>query len=71
MLHTFTVGQLKAMLPLLSKEFGIEVWYTNHSLRATAITNMFNIGVEQKIVAKILGHKSIKALRMYECASQL
>ena len=54
------------MLPSLSKESGIRVHYTNHSVRATAITRMFNSRVEKKIIAEISGHKSTKALRMYE-----
>ena len=36
------VNTLKSVLPLLSKESGIGVRYTNHSLHATAITRMFN-----------------------------
>ena len=44
--------------------------YTNHSLRATAITRMFNNGVEEKIIAETSGHKSIKALRVYERTSE-
>ena len=37
------VNTLKNVLPSLSKESGIGVHYTNHSLRATAITRMFNV----------------------------
>ena len=59
------------MLPLLTKEYGIEVRYTNHSLRATAIIRMFNSEVEEKIIAEISGHRSTKALRIYEHTSQL
>ena len=55
------------MLPDLSDKSGSGVRYTNHSLRATAITRMFNSGVLEKIIS---GHKSIKALRCYECKSE-
>ena len=58
------------MLPLLSKESGIGVQYINHSLRATAITRMFNSGVEEKIIVETLAHKSTKALRVYEHTSK-
>ena len=44
--------------------------YTNHSLRATAITRLFNSGVEEKIIAETSGHKSTKALRVYEHTSE-
>ena len=60
-----------AVLPLLVKESGIEVWYTNFSLRATAITCMFNGGIEENIIAEASGHRSTKFLRMYEHISQL
>ena len=64
------VNTLKNVLPSLSKESGIGVHYTNHSLRATAITRMFNCGVEEKIIAETSGHKSTKALRVYEHPSE-
>ena len=64
------INMLKNVLPLLSKESGIGVRYTNHSLRATAITRMFNSGVEEKIITETSGHKSTKALRVYEHTSE-
>ena len=48
------INTLKNVLPSLSKESGIRVHYTNHSLRATAITRMFNSGVEAKIIGSVL-----------------
>ena len=44
--------------------------YTNHSLRATAITRMFTSGIEEKIIAETSGHKSTKVLRAYERTSE-
>ena len=66
------VNQLKNMLPDLSQMSGIGVRYTNHSLRATAITHMFNKGVPEKIFAETSAHRSTKALRFYErtCVEQ-
>ena len=43
--------------------------YTNHSLRATAITRMYNAGVPETIIAEKSGHRSTKALRVYEKTS--
>ena len=60
------INVLKNMLPELSEKAGIQVKYTNHSLRATAITRMFNGEVEEKVIAETSGHKSLKALRSYE-----
>ena len=65
------INQLKKMLPELSEKTGIGVRYTNHSLRATAITRMFNGEIDEKIIAEASGHRSLKALRAYEHTSQL
>ncbi len=64
------VNQLKKVLTDLSVNSGISVRYTNHSLRATAITRMFNSGiVPEKVIAEVSGHRSMKALRFYERTS--
>ena len=60
------VNSLKNMLPELSRKCGVGVRYTNHSLRATAITRMFNSGLPEKVIS---GHRSTKALRFYERTS--
>ena len=39
---------------------------TNHSLRATGASTMFTAGVPEKIIKNITGHKSSKALEVYE-----
>ena len=64
------VNMLKSMLSELSEKSGIDVRYTNHSLRATAITRMFSSGLSEKVIADTSGHKSIKALRCYEHKSE-
>jgi len=83
MLHTCTCEQkthytnqrvginlLKNILPELSRKSAIPVQYTNHSLRATAITRMFRAEVEERVIAETSGHRSLKALRSYEHTSQ-
>ena len=64
------INVLKNMIPELSVKSGIQVSYTNHSLRATAITRMFNGEVDEKVIAETSGHKSLKALRSYEHTCQ-
>ena len=39
---------------------------TNHSLRATAATEMFRRGVPEKLIQERTGHRSLEALRSYE-----
>ena len=52
-------------------ESGPGVHYTNHSLRATAVTRMYNTGVSEKLIAEKSGHKGLKALRVYERTSKV
>ena len=60
------INVLKGIVPELSEKSGVGVHYTNHSLRATAITLMFNCGVPEKVIAENSGHRSTKALRCYK-----
>ena len=39
---------------------------TNHSLRATGASAMFAAGVPEKLIKSVTGHKSSKALEIYE-----
>ena len=54
------------MMTKVSELAGLSVKYTNHSLRATSASRMFVSGVPEKIVAEVIGHKSVKALCQYE-----
>ena len=60
---------LAKIIPNISKNSGCGVHYTNHSLRATAITRMFNSGLSEKVICETSGHRSMKALRCYEHTS--
>ena len=43
---------------------------TNHSLRATAATQMFQNGVPEKVIQARTGHVSVEGLRAYERLSE-
>ena len=45
---------------------GVEGTFTNHSLRATGATVLFDAGVPEAVIQKRTGHKSLDALRSYE-----
>ena len=45
---------------------GIKDHKTNHSLRATAATEMFRCGAPEKLIQERTGHRSVEALRTYE-----
>ena len=47
------VNTLKGMLPKMSEEAGTKSRYTNHSLRATSTTRLFNSDVPEKIIQDI------------------
>ena len=42
---------------------------SNHSLRATGASVLFQTNVPEKIIQERTGHRSIKALRLYECTT--
>ena len=48
---------------------GIEGKKTNHCLRATAATRMFDKGVPEHVIHQRTSHRSIDALRCYERVS--
>ena len=60
---------LKGFVNKIFSGTGVECDYTNHSLRATAITRMFTSKVPEKIIAEKSGHRSLEALRSYEHTS--
>ena len=62
---------IKGFILKLFATSGLEGLHTNHSLRATSITRMFKADVPEKIIAEKSGHKSLKALRMYERTSSM
>ena len=63
------VNTLKKIVPNLSKNAGLGVSYTNHSLRATSITRMYEGGVSENLISEKFGYRSIKGLRSYERTS--
>ena len=54
------------MVKDMFRDAKIEGRFTNHSLRATGTTALFDAGVSEAVIQKRTGHKSISALRQYE-----
>jgi hypothetical protein len=50
---------------LMMQRTNIEGYFTNHSLRRTAITRMFNGGIEESRICQVSGHRS-SAVRDYQ-----
>ena len=57
---------LSTILKKMCAEAGIEGNKTNHSLRATGATQMFQAEVPEKIIQQRTGHRSLVAMRAYE-----
>ena len=57
---------LNDMVKIMCSEAGIEGHFTNHSLRATGATQLFERSVPEKVIQEFTGHRSVKGLRQYE-----
>ena len=63
------INTIKEFVSKICADSGLQNTYSNHSLRATAITRMFNGNIPEKVIADKSGHRSIKGLRAYEKTS--
>jgi hypothetical protein len=62
---------LSGMLKNMCAKAGIEGNLTNHSLRAYATTELFQAGIEEKVIQDRTGHRSLSGLRKYERISEI
>ena len=62
----YGVKHLRDLVKNMTKDAGLDGNYTNHSLRATGATTLFDAGVSEALIQKRTGHKSVDALRTYE-----
>ena len=53
----------------LCKAAGITGFKTNHSLRATAATRLYQSGVDEQVVVERTGHRSVEGVRSYKRTS--
>ena len=51
-------------------EAGVQGNKTNHSLRATGATRMYQSGIPEKVIQERTGHRSLEGLRSYERSSE-
>ena len=62
---------LNNMVKAMFSEAKISGDFTNHSLRATGATELFQSEAPEKVIQGITGHRSIQALRQYERVGDL
>ncbi len=65
---TIGVNSLKKTVKELTKQAGLVGHYTNHSLRSTAVTRMYNQGLDKQVIKEVTGHKS-DTIRTYKRTS--
>jgi len=53
----------------ICKLAGIEGYKTNHSLRATATSRLYQAGVDEQLVMERTGHRSLEGVRSYKRTS--
>ena len=61
--------KLEGTVARLCREAGIPGFRTNHSLRATAATRLYNAGVDEQQVMERTGHRSLDGVRSYKRTS--
>ena len=61
---------LSKMFKNMCDQAGISGNKSNHSLRAYAVTELFNAGVPEKVIQDRTGHRSLEGLRKYERISE-
>ena len=62
-------NKLATAVATMCSECGILGYKTNHSLRATAATRLYASGIDEQLVMKRTGHRSIEGIRSYKRTS--
>ena len=59
-------NKLSQVVPRLMKSAGIPGYFTNHSLRATAATRLYDAQVDEATIMDRTGHRSTSGVRTYK-----
>ena len=62
------VNSLQSTVKWLCSEAELKGYYTNHSLRATSATRMYNANIQEQVIQEVTGHRSL-AVRGYKKTS--
>ena len=54
----------------LCESAGITGYKTNHLLRVTAATRLFQSGVDEQVIKNVTGHRSVDGVRAYKRMSE-
>ena len=61
--------KLNGTIARICKAAGIQVFKTNHSLRATAATRLYRASIDEQIIMETTGHRSLDSVRSYKHTS--
>lgn len=61
---------LSQIVGRLCKQAGISGYKTNHSLRVTSATRLFQNGIDEQLIMSHTGHRSIEGVRSYKRISE-
>jgi len=64
--HPIGKNMLNKRVKAMCKEAGLEGNFSNHTLRATAVTRMFKAGLAEKQIMKRSAHQSVEGVRTYQ-----
>ena len=62
------LNSIRKVISTLAENAGLQGFFTNHSLRCTGITRLFQAGVDRKLVKEFSGHSS-DAVDAYQITS--
>ena len=57
------------MVKSIMSETGVKGYFANHSLRATAVSRLFQEGADEKLIKGVTGHRS-EALDSYKTTNK-
>ena len=62
------VNKLQSIVKIISEKGGLPSYYTNHSLRATVATRLYQSNFDEQVIQEVTGHRSL-AVRSYKRTS--
>ncbi len=63
-------NKLQTVVSSLMEKAGYSGHYTNHSLRVSAATRLFDLGIDEQLIMSRTGHSSTGGVRTYKCTSE-
>ncbi|XP_067668331.1 uncharacterized protein KIAA1958-like [Haliotis asinina] len=61
---------LQKIVPEMCRKAGVQSYKTNHSLRVTTATHLYQAGVSEPLIMERTGHRSVTSVRSYTRTSE-